>query len=309
MSNIVTWSNGLNNFKKHTVTEKSLKKYDYHLEIIDQDIDTNKTIIDIFYDHIKNIQTKKVEMLFSGGVDSEFVLHCLVKLKVPVTVLTMRLMFKGCPLNTHDLYYSEKYCRENNLEQKFLDLDLPKFFENDYLNYIVPYNINYFHVATHFWMISQCDYFPIFGGNHTWPWTEVKKVLSPQRYQNNMHDKFMKDNNIDGIGNMLMHSYESNFLIVKTHLDMCKNNNKYGGDDVRIIETKKDLYEKLEPNLNLTPRIKTYGWENILPVYSNRERQTLILNRLVGHTSSRISWGKKMAEMLDTELSTNNEYE
>lgn len=310
MTDSITWYDGFDNFKKHTITKKSsFKKQTYNLEIIDQEVDDQKNIKDIFFDHVKNRQTPKVEMLYSGGVDSEFVLHCLIALKIPTDVITMRLLFKDCPLNTHDLYYSEKYCRENNLNQKFIDIDIQKFYENEYLDYLRPYNITFFHIATHFYLLSKCDYFPIIGGGHTWPWNENKNVISPVRYENNMHDRYMKDNSITGIGNMMLHSYQSNYKILKEHVQMCQTTDKhYGGDSVRIIDTKKDLYERLCPDLKLTPRIQTYGWENILPIHFDKSKRNLILLSQFGHTDSTITWGEKIAGVLGGYPGTNDKY-
>jgi hypothetical protein len=90
-------------------------------------------------------------------------------------------------------------------------LDTEELFDSGkYLEYLLPYNITEPHVASHFWLIEQCQSYPILGGD--WPWFQKhKKVLSPFRLAYSMYEKYMHSKGIDGIGNMIGHSFESSY--------------------------------------------------------------------------------------------------
>ena len=53
-------------------------------ELLDVPFESNRNITDIFNDHLSIRQTKYVEVLYSGGLDSELVLLSCLKNKIPV---------------------------------------------------------------------------------------------------------------------------------------------------------------------------------------------------------------------------------
>ena len=66
------WYSGFNNHKKNTFTDnKNFKQYAFNLELLDQDTDKDRTLDQIFLDHVASRQTKYIEVLYSGGLDSE----------------------------------------------------------------------------------------------------------------------------------------------------------------------------------------------------------------------------------------------
>lgn len=204
-----------------------------------------------------------VEVLYSGGIDSECVLVSCLMNNIPAVAITMRMMFRGSPINTHDLYYAEKFCRERNIPQTFIDLDIEKFFVNgDHKKYLEPYYIRLNNVATHMWLLEQCDRFPIIGGDYTWPLLDVEtRQYSPHRNEFQYYDVFMKDNGITGVGSMINHSLESNWFFIKTHVDLhTEDPDNIGGDLLRIKTLKARLMERLGFG-KLEARHKSYGWE------------------------------------------------
>ena len=119
MSNILQWSTGLNEYKKHTLQDNN-----FITELTECQFEPGRSLDDIFYDHLVNRPNSPVELLYSGGSDSELVLLSLIKNKVPFEVMTMVIQFKGITLNITDLYYSEKFCRENNIKQNLFHLSV-----------------------------------------------------------------------------------------------------------------------------------------------------------------------------------------
>lgn len=253
-----------------------------------------------------------VEVLYSGGIDSECVLVSCLMNNIPAVAITMRMMFRGAPINTHDLYHSEKFCRERNIQQTFIDLDIENFFLNgDHAKYLEPYYLRLNNVATHMWLAEQCERFPVIGGDYTWPLLEGEiRQYSPHRNEFQFYDVFMKDNGISGIGSMINHSMESNMFFIKTHVELYEEDpDNVGGDLLRIKTLKTRLTERLGFG-NLDPRHKSYGWEMLdhykqwfdVSIY-NRE-----FIKKYNYTENTLIWGNELGGLLGVSAGKNYNY-
>lgn len=301
----LNWCDGIDNYKHHKLLINNGKLVSYELEILDKPIPKiERNISEIFVDIFNQKQTKFVEVLYSGGLDSELILFLCHTNKIPVKAITMRILFKGYPLNTHDLYYSEKFCRLNNIEQKFVDLNIEKiFYDGLYLKYAEPYKMSTLHVCTHMWLLEQCTGFPVYSGSYTWPWKD-KKIISPHRYQFNIIDKFLKDNNIQGIGSMFNHSLELNVKFLKAHLDTYNTTN-FKTDSLEFPNFKQKMFEILTGHA-FELRMKSYGWEAAPEeiMESNKYKKVLV-DRFSVPTHT-IRWNNTIAAILGTEPGSNN---
>lgn len=311
MQTTTVWYSGKDNYKKNIFIEESqlFKPHRYNLELLDQEFPANRTLDEIFLDHVSDRQTKYVEVLYSGGLDSECVLNSCLNNKIPVRAMTMRLLTRGIPINTHDLYYSERFCRSRNIEQVLVDLNLDSFFGNsDYLELLQPYKITYIHVATHFWLFKQCDGFPVMGGDYSWPQLD-RKIISPHRQAFAMYDRFLSDNGIHGIGNMLSHSAESNLFFLKHHVDLVNNDtdNIYGGDDFKITFLKRDLLRRIGFT-DVEHRMKSYGWDNLNPLVFNGQPYLQELRKTLGTTISSVTYGQQIADAVGGVPGTQTSY-
>lgn len=285
------WSDGLNNYKQHKIAHK--KHYiDYKL-LINGDV-PNSSFDEIVLKNLEGNQLP-IHLLYSGGIDSEFVLVMLKKLNVQFDVVTMKLTYKNLIINTQDIYYSDKFCRHNNIKQKIITLDCKKFYESDdYKKFIEPYSINSAYLSSQFWLLSQLDGFNIIGGNYFWPqFQKDNPVLSPMTYGSNFHQKFMNDNNIRGIGNMLSHSYAINYLLIQEH------KKHVGTSQIGVKEIKSKIYKTLSES-NLELRNISHGWENrdIFDV----KKFDLPIN-LYKHCQ--IIWDENLKNLLETTLYEN----
>ena len=286
----------------------------HRLDVTLHDVDYPKgrNINDIFADHVAARQTKYVEVLYSGGVDSELVLHtCLVN-NTPVRAITMRLLADNTAINTHDLYYAERYCRSTGIEHKIVDLHVDKFFGNgDHLPYLEPYLNKESHVSTHLWLIEQCTGFPVIGGSYSWPWTGhgPTGVISPIKNTYCQYDRYMRDHNIAGIGNMLDHSLESNCLFIKTHLDLIATGNPKLFDQQGVCKRtlKQYIYSQLG-HTKLEPRIGSYGWEEHYRAVFDKDSINRGLIERFGTWDHSITWGHKMAKALGSAPGTWNRF-
>ena len=299
MENTIEWNTGLNEFKKCRL-ELGKSSHIFTTTLQDYDFEPNRNIMDIFNDHLSTRQSKYVEVLYSGGLDSELTLLSCIRNKVPVKAITLVIKIKGVIINTHDLYYAQKFCTAHNIEHKLIELETDKFFENGtYLDYLTPYNITEPHVATHLWLIEQCSYFPIIGGD--WPWAQAhlgEKVLSPFRLEYSSYERFMKDKNIFGIGNMISYSLESSCKFIQLHLD-----NYQGQED--ISDFKARMYQTIEPTIER--RFHSFGWENSPFVKFNLFKYRINLLKL-GSTNSKIKWGSVISSVLNTQVNENDKF-
>lgn len=304
----IIWYSGKDNYRKHTFSIATEINKDsvhfYNTELLDVEIPENRNINDIFFDSLSERQTKTVEVLYSGGLDSECVLISCLKNSIPVRAMTMKLMIHGYPINTHDIYYSEKFCRANKVEQVFLELDVLDFFESGkYADYLIPYLITSPHSGTHFWLLEQCSGFPVMGGDYSWP---NKTKLSPHRHLHNQFDRFLQDRGIHGIGSMISHSLESNLAFIKAHVNLMSTN-LYFSDFRRIPKMKQKLFENLGFE-NIELRMRNHGWEMVPPGVFKRMPYHDDLISKVGITFSSITWNKKIAAAINSEPGTSDSY-
>ena len=293
------FTTGIDNYKDNSVSPGL-----YTLELLDTET-TNRNINQVFFDNLYVRQTKTVEVLYSGGLDSECILSSCIINKIPVRAITMKLLVNGCIINTHDLYYSEKYCVEHNIKQKIVELDVGSFFENgDYIRYLEPYSITEPHVATHFWLLNQCTGFPVIGGDYRWPWHNLK-ILSPQRYEYSWYDRYLIDNRIDGIGSMLDHSIDSHRLLISKHMELY-NDTIHGGNDVKIAQLKKDVFESLGLGI-FEKRLRSYGYEVNYPIFNKDKYKVELIKRYGGYKSV-VKWNNTIADSLNGVIGSNDRF-
>jgi hypothetical protein len=76
-------------------------------------------------------KTGKFQLLYSGGLDSEYVARVLMHLKMPFDVVIIRLTQPGeVDWNQHDTKYAFKFCEENNITPIVYALDFMKYVES-----------------------------------------------------------------------------------------------------------------------------------------------------------------------------------
>lgn len=307
--NMITqsWNSGVDDYKKYTLVEDPVtKKHQFLLTMLDVPVIDYPSVFELYDDLLSVRQTKFVDVLYSGGLDSELVLYCCLKNKIPAKAITMRLLVRGCPINLTDLYYSEKFCRANNVEQTLIDLDAEKFLEDGkHVDYLKKYLITEPHVATQFWLLEQCSGFPVLGGDYTWPWV-FKPLISPQRHHYSQYDRFLKDNNIQGIGNMMNHSLAGNLMFMNAHISLMRSK-FYPTDYKNISIFKRDLWESLgykSPEL----RLRSDGWEFVPHFLLDMTKYRKELQDTFGITESKICWGEKINALVNAELMCNDRF-
>lgn len=109
---------------------------------------------------IYNSTDLPINILFSGGIDSEVVVRNFLKLGVSFKVSICR--FKN-NLNLHDIAYAIVFCDQHNIKYDIIELDILKFLENDLHSYAEKSQCRYPHYCSVMWLADQVDGLPVLG--------------------------------------------------------------------------------------------------------------------------------------------------
>lgn len=284
---IKSWDDGYDNYKNHSIIELPNNLYFHKLTLKEKEPNCNNWL-EVMSEYLFGID--KINVLYSGGIDSEFSLLTCKKLNKNVTAVTMKIVDKDKILNEYELNYSIKFCKNADIKQKIIVLDM-KFYENgDYIKYIEPYKISKANIASQFWLITQCDNFPIMGGNYFWIKENnlQQRCLSPMSYGSLFHDLYMKDNNIKGIGNLLNYGYNGVYLLLNAHLNFYKRN-------IDLGKLKQRIYSSLL-NEHLEYRQPKNGFEG----YEGKHLHLPFKNY------ENITWGLNTCKLLCTDITSNS---
>ena len=77
--------------------------------------------------------SEPIMLAMSGGIDSEVIARAFKILNIPFRALTI-LHKHGT--NRHDILWADEYCRQHNIEQIHVELDMPDFFNQGIESYI-----------------------------------------------------------------------------------------------------------------------------------------------------------------------------
>lgn len=281
------WNDGYDNYKNHIILNISNKLY-YHKLTLQEQKPNQSNWLKLMSEYLYGIN--KIDFLYSGGIDSEFGLLTCKKLNKQVSAVTMKITNNSKVYNEYELDYSTRFCKHNNINQKIIPLDV-KFYENgDYIRFIEPYKIKKALIAAHYWLIDQCDNFIIIGGNYFWIKENKlqQKCLSPMSYGSLFYDLYLKENNIQGIGNLLNYGYEGIHLLMSEHL-------KFYTKNISLGLLKKSIYSSLI-NENIEVREPKHGFEGY-----DGTHLYLPFNNIES-----ITWGDYTCDLLNTNITFNS---
>ncbi len=106
---------------------------DWHVHI-----DPPKRKVKSFYEesveaieYIHANKTGRFQVLYSGGVDGQYVIELLRRLKMPFDVVIIHLKDnEGKFLNGHDIVHAHEFCKSRNISPKVYDLNFTEFVES-----------------------------------------------------------------------------------------------------------------------------------------------------------------------------------
>lgn len=159
--------------------------------------------------------TRPLWLCLSGGVDSEAMAYAFLKAKVPFKAAIMR--FKK-DLNWFDIRHAVDYCKENQIQYEFFDLDIDEFFHSGkHIEYAHLYRCISPQLATHLELLKRIDGCPILSWNvtslHLTDEGRVWIVLPRDLYF--CYERFFRCNRREGIPFFFLYSPELAFSFLR----------------------------------------------------------------------------------------------
>lgn len=198
----------------------------------------------------------KLILLFSGGLDSEFMINIFRKAKIPFQVA----IISYGKYNKHDTEYAFKYCSNNGITPIIVDIDIKHFIESGKILEIAKsVNCCAYQMPSIMYGISKLEGTVIMANgepylknyNGIWKYQETERVNSYMRWYNNQ--------GIVGTPDFLRYTPESTLAFLKEPRVQELIANRHPGK-LSTRTSKHIIYSK---NYNFEPRKKFTGWEII----------------------------------------------
>lgn len=204
----------------------------------------------------------KLHVMYSGGVDSEYILNLFLTLGIEIVPVIVLLKPN---YNHHDVKYAFDFCESKNLKPLIIDIDFDNFVESGKIIDIAEeYQIAAYQFPTTFSVLKKLDG-TIVMGNHGPPHM-TKDCKTGIWYVDEIEPffavlKFFEKNKLHGAPFFLVHTAEQylSFLQDPIMAALSKNQfkEKQGNNSVKRL-----VYNKLG-NFNQLLRPKYTGYENI----------------------------------------------
>jgi hypothetical protein len=116
--------------------------------------------------NIRDLISGPLDLMFSGGIDSEVILRIYRDLKIPINVFIFKY---DDMLNYREFEHAINVCANLNIKHTIIDFNVEKFFENDAYDIWKKCNANSSGWLPHMKMTEYLDNTPIFGsGDPYW---------------------------------------------------------------------------------------------------------------------------------------------
>lgn len=204
----------------------------------------------------------KLYLLYSGGLDSEYILSIFLSLKIEIVPVIIRLM----PYyNEHDIRYAYDFCTSKKLKPLIIDVDFNKFVQsNKILEIATEYKIGAYQLPCTFHILEKIDGTIIMGshGNPHMAYDSIDGLWYVDEYEP-IHTllEFFRNKNLYGCPFFLVHSPEQ-YLAFLLDKNMQKLANNFFPGKLGNNSTKFLVYNQGN-DFNLKNRKKYTGYENI----------------------------------------------
>lgn len=214
-------------------------------------------------------QTKShpITLLFSGGIDSEFMIRVFNSAKVKYNVA----IIDYGKWNKHDTVYAYRYCELHNITPKVVHVDIEKFISSGKFleiaklakccaHQMIPIMYGLTKLEGTLIMANGEPYLKNYEGE--WRWQETERV--------NSYNDWYQLNNIDGTPDFLRYTPEMVVAFIKDPTVQELITNKRPGK----LSTRTSKNEIFSRNYSFDPRPKYTGWEDIeqsnlhMPIYN-----------------------------------------
>ncbi len=220
---------------------------------------------------IRDIISGPLDLLFSGGIDSEVILRLYNDLKIPLNVFIFKYENE---YNHREFSHALKICDKLNITPKIIDFNLKKFFENEAYDYWIKVKCNSSSWLPHMKMLEYLNGTPIIGsGEPYWRRTSrdlTKKAnwlyeISESAKSWTIYGKFIKRD-------IISDWYEYSPEIIISHLNLPliqKLTNDQISGKLSSLSSKAVLHKDIWPDIEIRPKL--VGFEgNMPPGYNSK---------------------------------------
>lgn len=201
-------------------------------------------------------RTSPLTLLFSGGLDSEYMIRIFEKAKIPFNVA---IITYG-NYNHHDTKFAFDFCQSRNIKPTVVDIDIEKFIQGGKI-YEIAHTAKCcaYQMPSVMHGITKLDGTIIMANGEpyvkkyddSWRWQETEKVNSYMNWYN--------INNIDGTPDFLRYTPEMtlSFLENPTIKEIVEN------DNLGKLSTRTSKHKLYSKEFSFMPRPKFTGWEEL----------------------------------------------
>lgn len=240
------------------------------------DIDFHKASVELAKT-INETKQGKIYLMYSGGVDSEYILNLFCDLKITITPVIIKLKPS---YNEHDIKYAFDYCESRKLKPVIIDIDFDKFVKSgEILEIAESVRCAAYQLPSTYKIVKNLNG-TIIMGNHgpphvtldpdtkTWRITEHQPLYSVLRL-------FEKEK-LYGYPFFLVYTPEQYYSFL-THPIMTKLTNNQIFGKLGNNSSKYLIYNNFG-NYNLVQRTKYTGFEIIekSPIFQHENLQTIV---------------------------------
>ena len=215
-----------------------------------------------------------LQLCYSGGLDSEFVLATLLDLDIPVEVVIMNTQY-----NYHETQYAYKFCEAKNITPTVVDLDYDWFVQSGQLLEIAEsMRCAQWQIPANMWLARQLTGTVITGNDPPHMKLNTNDNLWYLDEEEVIHSQFnfWNQNSILGTPFLLSYTPESmlSFLLDPTMEKLA--NHGFPGK-LGTNSTKVHVFNRFS-NYNLEQRVKQHGYEIVeqSPIFNHLDIQTVI---------------------------------
>jgi hypothetical protein len=134
------------------------------IEVSAEKTDSTETLMSLWAAEFSKFET--VNVCFSGGIDSQFVLSILRRLGKNTNVYIFSFLWENSVFNSPDVLHAIRYCEKFGYKYTNVEIDFQEFVNtNKHLDYCLAYKTNSPQIALHLRMLDFIDNpYPIFFG-------------------------------------------------------------------------------------------------------------------------------------------------
>jgi len=252
------------NFLKDNYLRTSGSGTTFYAEIdppTDKNANFHTTCIDVA-EQVYQSRQGKLYLMYSGGVDSEYILNLFLSLGIDIIPVIIRLT----PFyNDHDVKYAFDFCESKNLKPIVVDLNFDDFVKSGRIvDIATEFKIGAYQLPSTFSCLDQLDGTVVMGSHgpphmtldqktNTWMIDEIEPLHTVLQY--------FEKNKIVGCPYFLVHTPEQYFSFLQHPIMQDLANHKFAGK-LGNNSTKGLVYNDVS-GFDLVVRQKYTGYENI----------------------------------------------